>query len=511
MSETPHVEARGIHKHFGGVHALDDIHLVIERGGVHGLVGENGAGKSTLGKIISGVLRPDSDDGELLVNGRTVHYSTPYQALADGIAMISQEVALVPQLSVMENVFLGIESRRGGLFVDRQNTRRRFEALIAHSGFELPADTLVSGLSFADMKKVEILKAIARNAELIVMDEPTAALPSDESERLLQIIRQLREKGTTIIFVSHFLEEVLAVADVITVLRNGSLIRTAPVAEETPQSLVRAMLGRDVSLTFPPKQYPPADAPIVLSVDNLSQKGRVEAISFHLRAGEIVGLAGLVGAGRSIVARMLFGAEPRDSGAITMDGRPLTINSPYDAVQEGVAMLPESRKEQGLLMNLRVGENVTLPHLQEISQRILVRRQREHEQTADLLSRLDVRPPQPAVRVTSLSGGNQQKVLFAKWLFRRPRLLICDEPTHGVDVGAKLAIYELITELAAAGIAILLISSELEELLGLAHRVLVMRQGRIVADFDEDPAAGRFLSEDAIMQAAFATEENGNK
>jgi ABC-type sugar transport system ATPase subunit len=499
----PHVEIRGISKRFGGVQALQDIRLSVERGSIHGLVGENGAGKSTLGKIICGALR--QDEGELVVDGRPVDYASPRGALADGITMIQQEIALVPKLSVLENVYLGVESHRAGVMQDR-DTRRRFEELIDRSDFDLPADVPVGKLSVSDQKKVEILKAVARNARLIVMDEPTAALPDDETAKLIEIVRGLRASGTTIVYVSHFLEEVLTVADTVTVLRNGELIRTSPAQDETPESLVMAMLGRAMSLAFPAKSFPAPDAPVVLSVKNLSRRGIVEDISFDIRAGEIVGLAGLVGSGRSEVARTIFGADRRDTGVIQIDGQPVKIDSPGEAVAAGIGLLPESRKDQGLLMKLVIGHNVSLPHLDSVSQGMVIRRRRELRETAELLEDLDVRPPQPSMRVDNLSGGNQQKVLFAKWLFRRPRLLIADEPTHGVDVGAKRAIYALITSLAEQGMGVLLISSELEEVLGLAHRVLVMRRGRIVAEFEGRPGDPSALSEDAVMRAAFATE-----
>lgn len=498
-----HVKVRGIGKRFGGVEALADIDLDIARGSIHGLVGENGAGKSTLGKIIAGALR--QDEGELIVDGRRVHYATPRDALIDGITMIHQEIALVPKLTVLENVYLGIESRRAGVLRTRE-TRQRFDRLIAKSHFDLPPDALVSNLSVSDQKKVEILKAVARDARLIVMDEPTAALPDDETAKLIEIVRSLREAGTTIVYVSHFLEEVLSVADEVTVLRNGELIRTAPTGDETPEGLVTAMLGRSMSLTFPSKKFPASDAPVVFSARHLLRRGSVEDVSFDIRAGEIVGLTGLIGSGRSEVARAIFGADRRDGGGIEMDQQPIKVNMPSDAVKAGIALLPESRKDQGLLMNLIVGHNVSLPHLATISRGPIVEGGRELRETAQLLEELDVRPPEPAVRVDSLSGGNQQKVMFAKWLFRRPRLLIADEPTHGVDVGAKRAIYQLITSLAEEGMAVLLISSELEEVLGLAHRVLVMRLGRIVKELVDGPDDDTSLTADAVMRAAFATE-----
>lgn len=502
---NPHITLRGISKHFGSIIALDEINLEIETGSVHALVGENGAGKSTLGKIISGVVTPNLDRGEMLVYGQPVSYGSPFEALAAGITIISQEIALVPRLTVQENVFLGLESRRAGFFVDNGSIGRRYAELINKTGFSLDPERLVSTLSFAELKQVEILKAIAREAKLIVMDEPTAALPADETRQLLNIIRQLKEDGITIVFVSHFLEEVLEVSDTVTVLRDGVLIQTAPAVEQTPETLVSAMLGREMSLAFPPKQLPPVNAPTLFAVDGLTRSGRLDSISFEIRAGEIVGLAGLVGSGRSELARAIFGADPLDQGQMTLHNRPLEIKSPHDAVKAGMAMLPESRKTQGLLMNFTIGTNLTLPHLESISRAGMIQRNRAFARTAELLQELDVRPPDPDAAIGSLSGGNQQKAMFGKWLFNKPSLLIVDEPTHGVDVGARRSIYQLIVRLAAEGMGIIVISSELEEIIGLSHRVLVMRQGKIVADFTDDPAANQHLSEADIIHAAFAT------
>lgn len=498
----PLIELHSISKRFGGVQALADIDLTIYRGTIHALVGENGAGKSTLGKIISGVIHPDA--GELAVNGHPVTFDSPREALAKGIAMIQQEIALVPKLTVLKNVFLGLESNMAGMLQDR-DTQRRFEELTNRSGFNLSDVAIASDLSIADQKKVEILKALARNAQLIVMDEPTATLSDEESAKLIEIIRVLHKAGTTIIYISHFLKEVLNVADTVSTLRNGQLIRTSFASEETPDSLVTAMLGRALSIVFPTKVFPAADSPVVFSAEKISRKGALADITFDIHAGEIVGLAGLVGSGRTEVARAIFGADHRDSGILKIDNLAVSVNNPADGVGAGIALLPESRKTQGLLMRLSIGHNVTLPHLKTISRGFVLQQRKEFSETTRLLQDLDVRPPQPKVRVDTLSGGNQQKVLFSKWLFRHPRLLIADEPTHGVDVGAKLAIYQLITSLAREGMAVLLISSELEEVMGLAHRVLVLRQGRIVAEFKDSPNDRSSLNEDAIMRAAFAT------
>jgi ABC-type sugar transport system ATPase subunit len=490
------VEIRGVSKRFGGVQALSDVNLEITAGSIHALVGENGAGKSTLGKVLAGVHRPD--EGEVAVDGRTVAYRSPRDALADGITIITQEPTLVPHRSVQENVFLGVEQGAFGV-LDERRTSRRFAELVRSSGIELSGRRLARTLPVADQQKVEILRAIAREARLFVMDEPTSALTADESERLFDLIRSLRDRGATIVYVSHFLPEVLALADTVTVLRDGKVVRTSPTAEETPERLVAAMLGRSLDLTFPDKVAPPADAPVVLTVRGLSRPPAVEDVSFELRAGEIVGLAGLIGSGRTELARAIFGADRATEGTIEIGGRQVRARSPRSAIRNGIVMLPEDRKTQGLLMLRSIVENITLPHLEDVSKAGVVETRTERKRTGELIQRLDVRTRSPRAAVSTLSGGNQQKVLFARWLFHSPRVFIADEPTRGVDVGAKRAIYELITTLAASGIAILLISSEHEELLGLAHRILVMRTGRIVAEFDEAT-----MSEDAVLHAAFA-------
>lgn len=501
MDSQPIVTLRSVSKRFGGVEALKDVSLAIERGTIHALVGENGAGKSTLGKIIGGVYRPDS--GQVLIEGRSVAYGSPRDALADGIALISQEVTLVPQRTVIENVFLGIESVRRG-FVQEREMRRRYDELVANSGLYIPPDALLFSLRVAEQKKVEILRAVARNARVIIMDEPTAALSAEETEKLFSLVRRLKAAGTTIVYVSHFLQEVLSLADRVTVLRNGQCIRTSSVADETLESLVEAMLGRYVALGFPEKVHPPEEAPVVLSVEGLARDGAFSDISFHVREGEIVGLAGLVGSGRSEIARAIFGADARTAGTVRVRGRPVNPRSPREAIRAGIAMLPESRKLQGLILKLPVGCNVSLPHLGLVARGPFVRPLVERRQVEQLLTELDVRPRDPRVEARSLSGGNQQKVLFAKWLFGRPHVLIADEPTAGVDVGAKRAIYRLIHSLAGSGMAVILISSDLGEVLGLAHRVLALRRGCIVGEF-----SGPAVTEDRVMRAIFAADQGG--
>jgi ABC-type sugar transport system ATPase subunit len=495
----PLIEVRDVAKQFGGVRALDGVSVAIAAGSVHGLVGENGAGKSTLAKVIGGVLAPDS--GELVVDGEPVRFRSPREALAAGIATIAQEIALVPARSVLENVFLGIEPRRLGV-VDRRALRGRFAALDDRTGFGLDPDVSVGALRTAEQQKVEIVRAIARDARLILMDEPTASLTADESERLLGVIRSLAADGTAVVLVSHHLDEVLDVCEQVTVMRDGRIVRSGPAGKETAQSLVTAMVGRAVDTTYPDKQLVGSDAPVVLEARSLTRGRAVGDVSLNVRAGEIVGLAGLVGSGRTEVARLIAGADRADEGEILLDGEPLRLRHPRDAARHGIAMVPESRKEEGLLMMRSIRENATLATLPRFSRAGVVERGRERRYAQGLFERLDVRAPGTAARVGSLSGGNQQKVLFAKWLAIEPRMLIADEPTRGIDVAAKREIHGLIAELAAGGMGVLLISSEIDEVLGLAHRVLVMRGGRVVEEL-----AGEAATEERVMRAAFATTE----
>jgi ABC-type sugar transport system ATPase subunit len=494
----PYVELRAVSKQFGAIRALDGIDLTIERGSIHGVVGENGAGKSTLGKIVAGVYRPDG--GELWVEGRRVAYHSPRDALADRVTMISQEPTVIPHRSVVENVFLGIERARMGL-VDRGAMRRRFAELVRHAGLELPPDRLARRLGVADQQKIEVLRALARDARLIVMDEPTSALTADESKRLFDLVRRLRQRGTTLVYVSHFLHEVLQLVDTVTVLRDGRIVRTAQAREESAEQLVAAMLGRSVDLAFPDKTALPDDAPVVLSARNLSRPRLVDNVSFDISAGEILGLAGLIGSGRSEVARTIFGADRASGGTVAIDGKPVRIRNPRDAIRAGIVMLPEDRKSQGLLMLRSIADNVVLPSLGEVSRGGVVDTRRERSRVNGLIERVELRTRDVRTKVGALSGGNQQRVLFAKWLLKSPRVFIADEPTRGIDVGAKRAVYQLIHSLSAQGMAVLVISSEHEELLGLAHRVLVMHEGRLVAELE-----GEAMTEEAVLQAAFGLE-----
>jgi ABC-type sugar transport system ATPase subunit len=499
MSATAVAPVRlvSIGKRYSGTKALDDVSVEVAGGTVHALVGANGAGKSTLGKIVGGVIRPD--DGQLFIDDRPVRYASPREARIDGIATIAQELSPVPQMSVIENVFLGIEPRRCGLVQWRQ-MRTRYRDLISQWGFELDAHAKVGALRTADKQKVEILRAVACDARVIVMDEPTSSLTSVETEKLHRMIRALRADGRTIVYVSHFLDEVLDLADTVTVLRSGRLVRTAPASAETEESLVAGMFGAAAEAEHFDKPQD-STAPVRLEVSGLQRKGVLTDISLQIRAGEIVGLAGLVGSGRTELARAIAGADPIDGGTIVVEGTARHIRSPADAMAAGMAFLPESRKDDGLFMELSLASNTTFADLPSVASRFgILRRALERARAGSMLKALSVDPPAPAMRVANLSGGNQQKVLFARWLFRNPRVLILDEPTRGVDVAARAAIHRLINNLAAEGTAVLLISSEIEEVLGLAHRVLVMRLGSITREFGADPPM------EAVMEAAFGLD-----
>jgi|SRR5579875_3907018 len=492
---APLVELREVSKRFGGVHALAGISLEIPAGTVHALVGENGAGKSTLAKIIAGAIAHDS--GELLIDGRAVTLRSPREALELGIAMMAQELLVVQHLTVAQNVFLGVEPRRAG-WVHRGALSARYRELAAQAGFSLDADRRVAGLRVAEQQQVEIMRALARDARMIVMDEPSQALAGADVERLHAIIRLLATQGRTVLLVSHFLREVLELADTITVMRDGRIVRSSPAATEDESSLIQAMLGRPLTAAYPPKAHVAPDAGVALRVRDLVARG-VEGVSFDLREGEILGLAGLVGAGRSELARAIFGADRRQAGTVELAGGPLAPASPRVSLREGLAMVPESRRELGLLYSRSAVENVSLSSLRGHSRLGIVNRRSERAAAGELLTRVALTRSSGESIVGTLSGGNQQKVLFARMLMCRPRVLIADEPTRGVDVGAKRAIYDLLVGLAAAGTAILLISSEVEEILGLAERVLVMRRGEIAAEL-----VGEQISESAILAAAFS-------
>jgi rhamnose transport system ATP-binding protein len=489
---TALLEASQVTKRFGATLALDGVSLAVEGGSVHALVGENGAGKSTLGKVLAGAVRPDA--GTVVLDGERLDARSPKDALVRGISMVAQELAIAPDLSVLDNVFLGMERDGGSFRAGRAERMRRFETLSSALGFELDPGATAGKLRLADQQKIEILRVLARGSRVIIMDEPTAALTPSEAEGLLEVIGKLRADGRTVIYVSHFLDQVLAVADHVTVLKDGRVVRTVRAADVTAGSLIESMLGRPLERTFPEKRLAPPDARVVLEARALAI-GDAPPLDLTVRAGEIVCLTGLVGSGRSELARAVYGADRR-GGQVLVDGKPMRHVSPRAAIEMGVTMIPESRKTQGLLLERSAAENAALVHLTDHARFGVLQRSELNDRVDRSLARVDVRGAARAPAVT-LSGGNQQKLLFARALLHTPKALIADEPTRGVDIGAKVSIYELLVDLAAGGMAVLMISSELEEVLGLAHRIVVLSRGRIVAELPHD-ATG-----DEVMAAAF--------
>jgi rhamnose transport system ATP-binding protein len=480
-------------KSFGAVHALVDASLELYAGEVHGLVGENGAGKSTLMKILAGVHQPDG--GRMLLSGADTILRNPSASLEAGIAVIYQEPTLFPDLSVAENVFMGRQPRRTLRRIDRAAMGRQVREVLDRLGVRLDPWRATRGLSIADQQIIEIAKALTLDAKVIVMDEPTAALSSAEVERLFRVVEALRRDGAALVFISHRLDEVFAICQRITVMRDGRWVLTDRSENLTPDDLVRAMVGRD--LVARAAASPAQLGETVLAVERLTREGVFVDISFEVRAGEIVALAGLVGAGRSEVARAIFGVDRYDAGSVTVAGRTLRKGSPSAAMEAGIGLVPEDRRQNGLVMDESLERNVALASLQRLRHLGVVPRRAARLFAADWAQRLQIKYGRLSDPVANLSGGNQQKVVLAKWLSRRPSVLIVDEPTRGIDVGTKAEVHRLLANLAAEGVAVLMISSELPEVLRLADRVLVIREGRLVAELSREEA-----TEEAVIGAA---------
>ncbi|RWZ52978.1 sugar ABC transporter ATP-binding protein [Labedella phragmitis] len=480
-TSTPLVELSGVSKRFGGTQALDTVDLELRTGEVHALVGENGAGKSTLGKIVAGLYAPDT--GELRVDGEQVSKWDPVRAQRSGVVMIAQELSLVDDLTVLENVFLGVEANTLGVL--HRRVAECFETLRALADFDLDASAKVGDLRIADQQKVEIMRALARDARVIVMDEPTSSLTAHETERLHRLIAQLREQGRSIVYVSHFLDAVLEVADTVTIMRDGQRVRTGPVANETKATMVQAMLGRELAVTFPERR-PRADASTepLLVVDGITTETGIEEASLVVRPGEIVGLLGLVGSGRSEIARAIAGADPITAGSITFRGEKCRRWTTRRAIASGLVMVPEDRHAQGLILQRSVRENISLAFLDRFATAGVIRPAAEKKEAGALAEALSMRPPRIGLDIGGLSGGNQQKALLAKWLVGDPAFVILDEPTRGVDIGAKATIYQLVADLADRGVGVLLISSEHEEVLALSSRAYTVSNGRIAGEVD---------------------------
>jgi rhamnose transport system ATP-binding protein len=480
-------------KSFGAVKALIDGSVTLLPGEAHALLGENGAGKSTLVKILAGVHRPDS--GSLVVDGTPAEFSGPADAKAAGVAIIYQEPTLFPDLSVAENIFMGRQPLGRGRSIDRRAMNADARAIFARLGVVLDPARPARGLSVADQQIVEIAKALSLDAKVLVMDEPTAALTNVEVERLFEVMRTLRSHGAAVLFISHRLEEVFASCQRVTIMRDGRFVRTAPIEDLTIDDIIRSMVGRDLDSLFPKTATKPGD--VVLEVESLSREGAFHDISFTVRRGEIVALAGLVGAGRSEVARAVFGIDRSTSGSVRLLGNVLPPGSPQAAMRAGVALVPEDRRQQGLVMDLGIDQNVALASLGRLRRHGLIRRSDEQKLAGTWAQKLQLKFGRMKNPVATLSGGNQQKVVLGKWLAREPALLIIDEPTRGIDVGTKAEVHRIIDGLVAAGTAVLMISSELPEVLGMADRVLVLHEGRMTAELTRDEA-----TEDAVMRAA---------
>jgi ABC-type sugar transport system ATPase subunit len=479
---TDLLEVTNVHKRFGGVHALRGASLDVCAGHVHALVGENGAGKSTLINILAGAVRRDA--GRVVFAGREVDFHTPRQSQAAGIAVIHQELAVLPALSVAENLLMGRMPSRAG-WVNRAAMRLTARERLAQVGLDVDCRAPMRDLSLSQQQQVEIARALSAGARLLIMDEPSSALTEYETQRLLDLVRQLRARGVAILYVSHRMAEVFAIADRITAYRDGAYVGSVATASTTPAAVIGMMVGRELGESAPHTPHPLTA--VMLEVRGLTNRA-LHGVSLTVRRGEIVGLAGLVGAGRSEVARVIFGADPFAAGEILVDGRPVHFRSPAEAIRAGVAMVPEDRKGLALFLEQSVRSNISILKLPIFARGGIVQRRRERALALEQSQRLRIRAPGIEAPVRSLSGGNQQKTVLARWLAMRPKLLILDEPTHGVDVGAKAEIYALVRDLARDGVAILLISSELSEVLALSARIVVMREGRVAAVLDREQA-----------------------
>jgi rhamnose transport system ATP-binding protein len=491
------LEIRAIGKRFDATQALDDVSLSLRAGEIHALLGENGAGKSTLIKILTGVHQPDR--GQILLDGQPIVMRSAAEAQRLGIAAIYQEPLLFPDLNVAENIFISHGDR--GAFVDWRRLYREAEAILAELGVALDVRSPARGLTLAAQQTVEIAKAISMNVRVLIMDEPTASLSAHEAEGLFKLVRDLARQQVAILFVSHRMEEVFELADRVTVFRDGRHISTRPRAEATPQGAIADMVGRELAgLTAFASA---ARKELLLSVANLGRQGVFEGVSFDLHRGEVLGFAGLIGAGRTDVGLALFGIEPATSGTITLAGEPIVVRSPREGMARGIAYVSEDRRQLGLILPMSIFANITLPMLRRYLDRFGLIRRSEERRTADAFrTRLSIRAPSVDLEVAKLSGGNQQKVMLSKWLNTRPAILILDEPTRGVDVGSKAEVHAIIAELAAEGIGVIVISSDLPEVLALSDRVLVMREGRQMAILERAEA-----NQESVMTAAMGARQ----
>jgi ribose transport system ATP-binding protein len=498
---VPLLSMEGITKSFPGVKALEGVDFDLEKGDVHALVGENGAGKSTLMKILAGVHRADS--GVIRLKGKIVEPTGPRSMIEAGVGVIYQELNLIPHLSLAENVFLGREPLLRSGRIDWKTMGRDFAALMKPFDLPLKPFTRVSSIGPAYQQVVEIVKAISLNADILVMDEPTAALTGHEVDRLFEVIKQLREKGVSLVYISHRLEEIWRVANRVTVLRDGMKISSRPLEDVTINGIIEDMVGRELDEQYPKEKVETAGE--ALRVEGLTRHGICEDISFSVQKGEILGISGLVGAGRTEIAQLIFGYRKRDGGRIFLEGKEARINGTWDAVRYGIALIPEERKEQGLVLGQSVFDNVALPVLNSYSSFGRISFTRLRKAVREIVELIGVRTPSLRQTVRNLSGGNQQKVVLSKWFIRKANIYIFDEPTRGIDVGAKVEIYRLMQRLAKEGAAIIMISSELPEIMNISDRIVVIHNGKLTGEFLHGQA-----SEEMIMRAAFGLTEDAS-
>ncbi len=494
MTQQPLVQMRGISKAFSGNRVLENVEFEILPGEVHALMGENGAGKSTLMKILTGIY--ERDTGTVLVRGKEVHFKNTKEAEHTGIAVIHQELNIIPYLSVTENMFLGKELTIGKTgIIKYKEMKTKTREYLNRLGIDIDPDVEAGTLSVGQQQMIEIARAVAANTEVLIMDEPTAALTDREIHALFQVINSLREQGVGIVYISHRMDEIFEICDRISVLRDGQFIGTKAIPETNFDEIVKMMVGRQLGERFPERV--PELGSTRLQVENLTSKGSFEGISFSVKQGEILGVAGLMGAGRTEIMETIFGYRSISSGKVLIDGKETNIKSPYEAIQHGIGFITEDRKNEGLVLGLSVRENFTLTNFSSVSNKGVISAKKEEEFVEDLIQKLHVKTASQHLSVKSLSGGNQQKIVIGKWLGIQPKILILDEPTRGVDVGAKKEIYQLMNELTKQGVAIIMVSSELPEILGMSDRILVIHEGKVSATFSRNEA-----DQEKIMQAA---------
>ena len=498
MVETDYaLQLRHISKSFPGVKALDDVSFDVKKGTVHSIIGENGAGKSTLMKVINGMEM--ANQGEIVVDGSRIEISSPKVAKRLGIAMIFQELVYVPNLTVGENFFIGKHPRGRNGFIDWKYIYAEAKRRLNQEGLNFSPYKMMFEIPISDIQLLEIIKAASEDASIIIMDEPTSSLTQHETERLFEKIKRMRDEGRTILYISHKMDEIFELSDFITVMRDGKTIRTGPVAEFDRDNIIRAMVGRDVSSVYPPVKPPLKE--IALEVKGLSRRNTFEDVDFKLYKGEILGIAGLVGAGRTEIVQAVSGLDPRDKGDVFVEGKQVQISGTQSGINAGITLATEDRRKFGVVMGASVKENITLPNLRQFLKFIFIDKKQEKAEAQKYFDKMRIKAIGLNTAAYTLSGGNQQKLVLAKWMMSRPKILILDEPTRGIDVGAKHEIYELMRDMAESGVAIIMISSELPELIGMSHRVYVVAEGRIAGE----------LSRDAISQVNIMNLATGGK